>query len=98
MSARLTYGSRFEGGYQFPRTDSVRLTRGDPIRVERVTGGGSIEVVPLRGGRRRIFEITATYELPGRVTVQSSTFCYDELEVAVELRRLIAAIALERAA
>jgi hypothetical protein len=52
----VTYGPRFNGGYQFPATDAASLTRQDPIRREGPIGGQDVRLllIPLTGGRQRV--------------------------------------------
>jgi len=48
----MTQGSRFHGGYQFPRTAHAPARRGAPIeRWSSPNGRVRLEVCPLQGGR-----------------------------------------------
>jgi hypothetical protein len=86
---RRTYGPRFSGGYQFPRTNSARLTRGEPIRREELGAGAHVTVTPLTGGRKKVFEVCAFYEdQPGR-WVQHAYIAEDELEAREWFERLV---------
>lgn len=57
-----THGSRITpGGYQGPATDSASLQRGRAARSQRWVIGTvevTLEVVPLEGGRDRLFEVS----------------------------------------
>jgi hypothetical protein len=90
--SRRTHGSRFAGGYQFPRTDSVQLIRGTVIRRDTLHNGGTLTVTPLEGGRRKVFEVRAEWDERrpdgGIVTVCSAYHAYDEVEVRDCMRRL----------
>jgi hypothetical protein len=58
------YGSRFAAGYQFPRTDSVGLTRGKPVREAGPLPGpwrATVAVVPMLGGRPNVFSVEAVW-------------------------------------
>jgi hypothetical protein len=89
----MRHGPRFSGGYQFPYTDSARLERGEPIRELHGPGGARLAIVPLRGGRRKAFDVCAFYEEePGR-WVSHSYVAYDELEAREWFRRLARKVA-----
>lgn len=83
----MSYGPRFSGGYQFPRTDSARYTRGEPIRRQAFANGASVTITPLTGGRRKIFEVCASYEEEPRRWVQHVYNAVDELEARAWFER-----------
>lgn len=85
-----TYGPRFSHGYQFPRTSSARLTREAPIRREEVPGVGYAQIVPLVGGRRRLFDVCAVWTDPQRNGYSSTYIATDELEARAEFVKLMA--------
>lgn len=78
MSA--TYGPRFSGGYQFPRTNAAPLHRGEAIREENLGAGARAWIVPLLGGRRKILEVGVEYEDEPGHWVLATCHAYDELE------------------
>lgn len=98
--ARLTYGSRFSGGYQFPRTDSAQLERLPAMRVEKLAGGAFAQIVPLTGGRRTLYDVCGQWTARGAggeaVNVSSSYIATDQLEAAAEFQKLIRQIAQEQ--
>lgn len=53
------HGPRYTGGYQFPSTNAVTLTRGEPVRRAGPFGPSraTIELVPLTGGRPDYFDV-----------------------------------------
>lgn len=58
------HGSRFTGGYQFPRTDSATLVRQAPILREHAVGPlrADVELVPLTGSSRgTLFDLAASW-------------------------------------
>jgi hypothetical protein len=84
-----THGPRFSHGYQFPRTDSARLGRGEAIRRERIPGVGTVEIVPLTGGRRRQWDVCATWTDSDGNGCASTYIATDELEANTEFVKLI---------
>lgn len=92
--ARPTRGSRFSGGYQFPRTDQQSYRRERPLRVVALLGGACAEIVPLVGsGGRLMFDVCGRWTARGGdgepVHVSSSTIVLDQLEATVEFTRLV---------
>ena len=86
---RQTYGARFSHGYQFPRTNSARLERGEPIAREDVPGVGVVEIVPLTGGRRRQWDVCAVWTDRDGNGYSSTYIATDELEARAEFVKLI---------
>ncbi len=84
-----TYGSSFSHGYQFPRTSSARLERGRPIARETIAGVGTVEVVPLTGGRRKQWDVCAVWTDRDGNAQGDTYIAGDELEARAEFRRLI---------
>jgi hypothetical protein len=84
-----THGSRFSNGYQFPRTSSARLERGQPIARHVVPGVGEVQIVPLTGGRRKAWDVCASWN-EGRDGKASTYIAGDELEARTEYQRAIA--------
>jgi hypothetical protein len=85
----VTYGPRVSGGYQFPRTNAARLTRGRPVAREEVPGVGTAEVVPLEGGFRRQWDVCGVWT-DREGNGQGSTYiATDELEARAEFQRLL---------
>lgn len=85
----MSVGASFSGGYQFMRGDSARLERGQPISREGVRGGW-VEIVPLTGGRRRVFDVCSNVVDADGNSKATMYIAGDELEARSEFRRLIA--------
>jgi hypothetical protein len=86
---RTTIGARNSGGYQFPRTDSASLRRGEAIREQHLPSGAIVRIVPLEGSNKieRMYDVCATFEENG-VDVLDTTIARDELEAIAEFTRL----------
>lgn len=84
-----TYGPRFSAGYQFPRTSSARLSRGEPIVSETIPGVGTVEIVPLEGGRRRQWDVCAVWTTREGDGKSSTFIATDELQARAEFARLM---------
>jgi hypothetical protein len=91
-----TYGPRFNGGYQFPRTNSAKLRRLPPIRVERLGDGAKVEVVPLAGSRERLYDVCGQWTAPDGMSVSSTFLAHDELQAGAEFGRLVDVIVRAR--
>ena len=83
-----TTGPRFSSGYQFPRTSSVVLRRGRPIKREEIGTGAYAQIVPLTGGRGR-FDVCGEWRNRDGVYIQETYLASDELEATAEYVRLI---------
>jgi hypothetical protein len=84
-----TTGPRFNNGYQFPRTHASRYTpAGPPIREQR-TRRGVARIIPLRGGRDRLFNVVGEWTDRHGVTCVSSDITRDALEAIDGWRRLL---------
>lgn len=88
-----TYGPRTSGGYQFPRTHSARLTREKPIRRHEIPGVGAVEIVPLTGGRRRLWDVCAVWKDRERNGHAATYIADNELEASTEFARLVRELA-----
>jgi hypothetical protein len=57
------HGSRFSGGYQFPRTPAASLKRERAIEREENVGPSraTVELVPLTGGRSIVYDLCARW-------------------------------------
>ncbi len=85
-----TYGPRFSGGYQFPRTHAASLRREPPIKGTVLAGGATIQVVPLTGGRATKYDVCASWRDEHGVWVSSTYVAEDLLEASAEYARVIA--------
>lgn len=89
-----TYGPRFSGGYQFPRTNAASYSREQPVRLERLGDGAYVQIVPLRGSHGRVmYDVYGSWRKrsdDGQLTiVSSSTIARDRLEASIEFQRLV---------
>jgi hypothetical protein len=85
-----TIGPRFSGGYQFMRAHAARYTpTGPPIREER-TRRGVARIVPLGGGRDRLFNVIGEWTDRDGVACVSTDITRDEVEALDAWTRLLA--------